>query len=374
MSKTKIPESVKLRLWGVAAGRCQYEDCNEPLFYDELTKAEFNSAYVAHIYADSVGGPRYDPVFSPLLKKDLSNLMLMCDRHHRLIDREQVAEHPVERLKAMKARHEERISIVTAITVEKQSHIVLFGANIGQEKVPLSYRDAAKAMLPRRYPASGKAIELGIKNLSFEDHSPGYWFFQEKQLNDMFREHILPLKGIHPVQHFSIFGLAPMPLLVKFGTLLSDIFDADVYQRHREPATWEWQAGNQADLFIIKPPQQIVGVPVLKISLSAQISEDRISQVMDQPHSVWEITVLEPGNDLLRSPELLCQFRQVCRQLYDQIKVRHGQQAELHVFPAMPVSAAIEFGRVRMPKADLPMIIYDQNKVSNSFVPTIKII
>jgi hypothetical protein len=374
MSVTKIPESVKLRLWGLAAGRCQYEDCNEPLFYDELTKAEFNSAYIAHIYADSVGGPRYDPVFSSLLKKDLSNLMLMCDRHHRLIDREQVLEHPASRLLDMKAKHEQRICIVTSLTPEKQSHVVLFGANIGQEQVPLNYRDAAHAMLPHRYPVSLLPIELGIKNLSFNDHTQGYWNLQEKQLTEMFAQQIAPLKGNHAVQHFSVFGLAPIPLLIRFGTLLSDLFPADIYQRHREPASWKWQDHDDKHILKIISPTDFSGVPVLKISLSGHISNERIYQVFKEPCAIWEITVNEPGNDFLRSKELLGRFRKICREIYDQIKLRHGQQSILHVFPAMPVSAAVEFGRTWMPKADQALLIYDQNKVDNSFVPTIKII
>lgn len=373
MSVTKIPESVKLRLWGIAAGRCQYEDCNEPLFYDELTKAAFNSAYIAHIYADSIGGPRYHPDLSPLLKKDLSNLMLMCDRHHRMIDRDQRDEHPAPRLLEMKRKHEERIAIVTGLTPEKQSHVILFGANIGREQVPLNYREASQAMIPERYPASGRAIELGIKNLSFEDHTPGYWDLQEKQLCDMVREQLSPLKGNHPVQHFSVFGLAPMPLLIRFGTLLSDLFTADIYQRHREPATWKWQDTNQLVTFQVKAPTDFSGVPVLKLSLSAHIDNERINQVINERCSIWEISISEPGNDFLRSKHLLSEFRQICRQLNDEIKLKHGQQSLLRVFPAMPVSAAIEFGRSRMPKADLPMLIYDQNKVTNSFVPTIKI-
>lgn len=358
----------------MSAGRCQYEDCNEPLFYDELTKAEFNSAYIAHIYADSIGGPRYDPVFSSLLKRDLSNLMLLCDRHHRLVDREQESEHPARRLIEMKARHEQRISILTGLTAEKQSHVVLFGANIGQEQVPLNYRDAAYAMLPYRYPVSIRPIELGIKNLSFNDHTPGYWNLQEKQLTDMFVQHMLPLKGNHPVQHFSVFGLAPMPLLIKFGTLLSDLFPADVYQRHREPASWEWQTHIHKHVFSIIRPESFTGTPVLKISLSGHITDERISQVISEPHAVWEIAVNDPNNDFMRSKELLIEFRQICRKIYDEIKLRHGQQNTLHVFPAMPVSAAVEFGRTWMPKADLNLLIYDQNKVNNSFVPTIKII
>jgi hypothetical protein len=373
MSVSGIPGPVKLRLWGLSAGRCQYEHCNEPLYYDELTKAEFNTSYIAHIYADSSGGPRYDPVLSPLLNKDISNLMLLCDRHHRLIDREQVKEHPAERLKEMKRLHEERISIVTAITPNNQSHIILFGANIGQQQVALNYRETSTAMVPSRYPASLRPIEIGVKNLSIPDHSPGYWDMQEQQLVEMFGRYVLPLKGNHEVQHFSVFGLAPMPLLVRFGTLLSDLFSVDVYQRHREPASWHWPDQESNAKFSIKKPDNTEGTPVLKISLSAQISDERIVSVMDSHCSIWEITVTDPGNDFLKSKDLLAAFRIICRKAYNEIKLIHGQQSLLHVFPAMPVSAAIAFGLTWMPKADLSMLLYDQNKLSNSFVPTIKI-
>ena len=39
----------------------------------------------------------------------------------------------------------------------------------------------------------------------------------------------------------------------------------------------------------------------------------------------------------------------------------------IHVFPAAPVAAAIDFGRVIMPKADLPMRVYDENRTLGGF-------
>ena len=94
MSITSVPEAVKLRLWGRAGGRCEYDGCNDRLWLDSLTKFEFNAAYVAHIIADSPGGPRGDSVLSDKLKADISNLMLICDKHHRLVDNAEVASHP----------------------------------------------------------------------------------------------------------------------------------------------------------------------------------------------------------------------------------------------------------------------------------------
>ncbi len=57
---------------------------------------------------------------------------------------------------------------------------------------------------------------------------------------------------------------------------------------------------------------------------------------------------------------LLVQLGRLMRTLYDQIKAFHGQGAIIHVFPAVPASVAVEIGRVRMPKADLPLLVYDQ--------------
>ena len=75
----------------------------QTVWQDDVTKAEFNTAYIAHIIADKPDGPRGDPVFSEQLKSDISNLMLLCDVHHRQIDKVDVPGHPVELLRDMKA-------------------------------------------------------------------------------------------------------------------------------------------------------------------------------------------------------------------------------------------------------------------------------
>ena len=130
MSQTNIPQKVKLKLWLAAGGRCEYRGCNIPLWQDSLDLKDMNKSYLAHIVADTPGGPRGDPIFSPQLAKDVSNIMLLCDEHHRKIDREQVAEHPVVLLQGMKKEHEERIELLTSISPLSKTHVVLYGANI----------------------------------------------------------------------------------------------------------------------------------------------------------------------------------------------------------------------------------------------------
>jgi hypothetical protein len=348
--------------------------CNKLLWQDEHTKVEFNSAYIAHIIADKPKGPRGHVTLSKQLKEDISNLMLMCDTHHRLIDKEDEKGHPVERLREMKLKHEKRIEIATSIDEDKQSHIIFYGANIGKHNAPLSWQKASQAMLPEKVPAESRAIELSLKNSSFQDSDTTFWRIEKENLNRLFNLNVKTRLSANEVKHFSIFALAPIPLLIELGRLLSDIPAADVYQLHREPPNWKWQNCPDDFKYILKEPDKRHKIVAINLSLSATIdNETRISKVFDREHSIWTLTVDVPDNDYLKSKEQLLLFRQTFRILLNRIKDEHGEDASIHLFPAVPVSVAVEIGRVWMPKADLPIKVYDQNSKLGGFIPAIEI-
>ena len=374
MSVSYIPESVKLCLWGKAGGRCQYEGCSKALWRDDLTKAEFNVAYIAHIIADKPNGPRGHLELSGKLSSDINNLMLMCDEHHRLIDKMDVTGHPVERLRSMKTRQEARIELLTSLREDKKSHVLLYGANIGEQSAPLSWRKAAQAMIPYRYPAESQAIELSLGNSAVEDHTDVFWDMERRNLQLHFNRKVKPrIAGSGDIEHLSIFAFAPIPLLVELGRLLSDIPAAEVYQLHREPPDWRWQETPDRFAFHIEMPDKTHATVALNLSLSATIDNSRITTILAQEGlSVWRMTVPEPNNDFLKSQDQLRLFRQQFRLLLDRIKARHGQDVVLHVFPAVPVSVALEIGRVWMPKADLPLCIYDQNRNLGGFAKALE--
>ncbi len=373
MSITYIQDAVKLRLWGRAAGRCEYDGCNERLWLDSLTKTEFNAAYIAHIIADSPDGPRGDPILSQQLRADISNLMLLCDKHHRLVDKAEVALHPVERLMAMKKAHEQRLDVLTAIAAEKQSHILLYGSNIGSQSAKVSNEGAARAMIPERYPAEIVPLSLGLKNSSFEDTNDEFWSIESQQLRNMFELSVRSRLRASDISHLSVFAIAPQPLLILLGSLLSDIPAADVYQLHREPPGWRWQSQPEDFDYVVEEPGEAIGCPALVFALSATITDVRVHAVLGKEVSIWRVTILSPHNDFLKSRPQSRVFRQTARSVMDRIKARHGEQAVIRVFPAMPVALAVEFGRILMPKADLPLQIYDENKKLGGFVRALEI-
>lgn len=374
MSETTVPPHICKMLWGKSAGRCQYRGCNEPLHIDPTTKKLMNRSYVAHIIADSPNGPRGDEELSPKLAKAMENIMLLCDAHHRLVDITDVAGHPVSLLQEMKKEHEERIELASSIQSDRQSLVVLYGSNIGGHHYPISYEKVVPALFPHRYPAESRAVELSLKNSSFYDHEELFWEMEHENLKRQVKFDLMPLLTSGKYKHASFFAIAPQPLLTLLGTLLSDLPAIDVYQLQREPEQkWGWVTDDSPFELIVHPPQKIHPTVALNLSLSATISPSQITDILGEDTSIWTVTLVTPNNNFLKTKEQLMLFRQTIRGLFDQIKLIHGQDNCIHVFPAAAVSTAIELGRVWMPKADLPLVLYDQNPKTNTFIKAIEI-
>jgi hypothetical protein len=372
MSVTSITTKNQNLLWAVSGGRCEYAGCNKVLHTDILTNRKCNSAYIAHIVADEPNGARGDTTRSKLLANNISNLMLLCDTHHRMVDADEVT-YTESRLLAMKRQHEERIRRITDIALNMSSEIILYGANIGTNNSPLSYQLACEALLHDYYPTSDNAIELRLKNAPFTDGTDTYWTTEEANLCEQFKLQIKPRLMQGNADHYSVFALAPQPLLIKFGVLLNDLNNLRVFQKHREPSTWKWQTSSPDIEYIAHEPVDKTKTPVLVFSLSATVMHDRIEKILGKSASIWEITISgTPNNDFLKTETLLSDFRRTVRCAFDKIKAHHGC-TDLHVFPAMPVSASVELGRVWMPKADMPLVIYDENKTKGGFYKTITI-
>jgi len=370
MSTTNISSRNQNLLWAISGGRCEYEGCNKVLHTDILTKKMYNSAYVAHIVADEPNGPRGDINRSKSQSDDINNLMLVCDVHHRLIDKVDVAGHPESRILEMKKKHENRIMRLTSIAPELSSEIILYGANIGNHNSLLSYHSACETIFPDFYPASNDAIELGVKNTALTDSTGVYWSAEAENLSLQFNQKVKSRLMQGNTCHYSVFALAPQPLLIKLGVLLNDLHNLRVYQKHREPSTWKWQHASAGITYSLREPTVKNPVPALVFSLSATVTYDRIKKVLGTNVSIWEIKIDTPSNDFLKTEKLLSDFRYITRLAFDKIKSHHGC-VDLHIFPAMPISASVELGRVWMPKADMPLVIYDENKANNGFFKAI---
>lgn len=93
-------------LWGRAGNRCAFPDCRQ-----ELNEESANLpggvivGQEAHIVAREVDGPRGTSPLSEQERDLYENLVLLCPRHHKIIDTD-VASHTVDSLHKLKDAHE----------------------------------------------------------------------------------------------------------------------------------------------------------------------------------------------------------------------------------------------------------------------------
>lgn len=361
MTRKQIPNKTKLQIWTKSGGRCQFKGCNKNLLRDDLTFSEMNNAHIAHIIDVNKKTHRYSENYSEEQKNEIWNLMLLCQKHHRLIDNEEEENYSVEKLKKYKREHENRILNLTSIKGDVKTKIICYLTRIGKFQPNVSFETIKEILSQRNLFPNSEPIDIGTRNSTLEDNDDLYWKVEEKNLVKDFEKKVLKHFDQNSGNHFSLFALAPQPLLIRLGTLIPDIYTVDVYQKHREPDTWKWQNGKMIfNGFKIIKPATNNGIPVLIIALSAEVIENRITSVLDGNLSIWKLTIDLPNNNFLTHKEILEEFRVVVRKLLNKIKAEYGHSNSLKVFPCMPNSASVEFGRVWMPKADLDLEIYDE--------------
>lgn len=355
--------TTKMIAWGRAAGRCQFPNCNKRLDQDLISgNLSANRAYVAHIVAAAPNGVRGDPVSSTRYADDPNNLMLLCDVHHREIDDPKKADvYTVDVLRDMKRRHEERIDRLLSIRSAKASTILQVSSPIGDNETAVVFDDCADAVAVQSALANRHPIEFKLRGMRHKDSDPDYYTTEIGKLRQKFDSDIRWRFEDGSIAHLSVFALAPIPILIELGRLISDISDATIFMRHREPEPrWMWPNDGQQLQFDLGRPKTRHHKVALKLSVSADIADQRVIAAIGPDVSIWEIRSSEVGTSVLRNQADLSQFRILAGRTLDLIKEQHGQQVELSIFPAIPTAIAVDFGRIWQPKSHPSFSIYDQ--------------
>jgi SMODS-associated and fused to various effectors sensor domain len=366
MSDVTLNNLTVLRIWVKSGGRCAYAGCNENLLDDELTQYKAKTGYLAHIVGEKPGGPRGHPTRSEELKADPENIMLLCAKHHKMVDVDQVEEHSEELLLRYKRDHETRIELQTGIHPSKRTHVVLFGTGIQERRGLVNFEQAHQAIMPERYPATARGIRIDLNEVGVSPTDDGYWELATKLIKRKAAavHEKEDVTGIE-INHLSVFGLAHIPLLIYFGRAVGDVVPADVYQRHRSPADWKWRAmTSQGFNYTLITPEEAdteCNVAVV-LSLSGQVHREEVERVLGKTLPTYELTIANPGREYLQAQEQLELFTREWRELMTRIRATHGPECEVHLFPAVPVSVAIEMGRAMLPAADPVMHLYNLEK------------
>jgi hypothetical protein len=377
MSKTKIPEVIKLQLWVLAGGRCEYRDCNKLLWRDDMTLAQMNKAYIAHIIADSPKGCRGDSTLSKTQAKNISNLMLLCDECHRRIDKAECKKHTREILLEMKLEHEQRIELVTDIRADMKTHILRFISRIDGNHVIASFEDARLAVVAeRRQPAEAYPIDIDLTQLSIVETDPNYWNVMAQEIKNGINGILRNPARARQIKHISLFPFGQIPLLVYLGRCLGDKIPTTIHQLQRNDCPWTWQPFNESEFSYVTVGTQRYTKRIKNIaitcSLSGRISKADVKKVVST-NAIYEISLPRPSRNFLKSREQLEIFSKEYFALLDQITDRHGQDCTIHQFSAVPIAVAVEMGRQhRKHHPDMKVYDYSSKTIRHEYALTLQ--
>jgi len=114
-----VTESTKIRLYGLSRNICANPKCHSRLIDTEGNLI----GEIAHIRAASPSGPRYDPNMTDDERRNISNLILLCNDCHKKID-DNPEKYTVELLCEWKKQHE---------SVATQEYYIKFEENIRKQ-------------------------------------------------------------------------------------------------------------------------------------------------------------------------------------------------------------------------------------------------
>lgn len=371
-------------IWHDAGGRCMYRGCAKDVGRTSLTGKAAAAAYLAHIVASDEDGPRGDYT-SQALSDDPGNVMLMCDEHHRLIDRIDVNGHPAQKLNDMRREHVEMVRRALDGLAFKRSKAVALLADVADLKTSSAERDLQKAVLQRGLTGL-PGIDYLVRRTQRDDRTqPNFWEHllheHEVELLELRRK----LGSNQPLgdgcEVLSVFALHPVPLLVLFGRIVGEARPVEVYQYDRTRSTWCWDenaAPNPPGTFSLDTPSTVSSSDVLlSIELTAELDLDalppELKQQLDDKSLPWvRIKNANLSESCIRTSADLDAFTTVARDA-----VRHIQDtmraSHVHLIGIAPVSTLFRFGQLLQPGHHSTYTVYDRPNRNSNFLPGITI-
>lgn len=369
----KIPRLVELVLYVRAGGRCEFDGCNKPVLENPLTLTVDNFGEKAHIVAFSRGGPRGGEGSRPTDVNALPNLMLLCPTCHLEIDRH-ADRYPRTVLEKFKDSHERRVELVTSSSPTRKTTIVELKSRIGGKPVAIPAPDVFAAVAPN-FPEDRHGFLIDVSE--FDDRDPGFLRLATQRIDNVLRP--LQEKRLEgqPAHHISVFAFGPIPLLAYLGSCLSDKLQVEFFQFHRDTKTWCWKdAGAQARYKFQQRRQGSDRTKVaILLSLSGTVRLDHLPPDIGADFYLYELTLegQDPNPMFLNTRADLVGFRRAYLEALGALERDHPPIEVIHLIPAVPIPIAVMCGHDVLNKAHPAFLIYDLDKVSGGYSPTLTI-
>lgn len=377
----------KRYVWVRAGGRCII--CNESLLLKHLDDGDAvrQIGEVAHIAGESEKGPRGDSEVPVDERNDPSNLVLLCPNDHRGADKLRL-EDPLfteDFLRRRKGLHEGFVEHVTSLRDERATTVLRMAGMIRDRPGNVSREEAATVVMnhalriPRhRADPYGIGDEIDLTVLD-ETADAGYWD-AGLRIIDKVVDRLQRDVADDGTDHVSVFAIALVPLLVALGNRIDDTVALDVYERHRSSDSWAWNDEAPVTSFEVAPMPEVpdcTAEAVLLVNASGTVQADELPAEL-QSLPVFTIEPVAgsapPSTATFESSATLASFGEALIGFFASLETQPSTKSirRLHLFAAVPVSAAVTIGRrLAVDNAAPQLALY--HRTDNSYLHTFNI-
>lgn len=346
-----IATATKNKVWNDGHGRCMFVGCGESLRYEFLSGTEGNFSYLAHNVASAVNGERGIPFFSSILSDEPDNILLLCDKHHRLIDKVAAADYSASTLALMRKEFCDLAeNLLDGLSFEAVPvYTILWPVN-GQFVSNPQLKDIASSLSLLKSRIKGQERCLTDSNTPYRKKPEK---FNEDLIELIKDEADQILQGTKRDGYkAALFAFGPMPALIGLGSLLGNKNEFTPMLRYRDSSSWLWPHNN-----IIDPFYEIKGLDLLtenddvvicaNFTAIAEPIQNRAQELKESVGAaILEITALPEymGNGAIPNPESGRKFCARLQQLLHDLKNKHHTK-RVHLLVCASNAACVFIGQ-----------------------------
>lgn len=248
----KFSPSTKRIVMEESHGRCMFSGCGLKLDFDSLTGHRGNFGYMAHNVASSENGPRGILYLSESLSDDPNNVLLLCDVHHRLIDRVAQLDYPANKLVSMRTEHIQLCNkLLNALNYTPiPVYFIPWSVN-GQSIEQPDPIAISKSLSVVSYRAKH---DLAPIDFGVNDSMQNTYEFH-RRCHEHIENSVNQIKAWANGSSAAVFILGPTFALIGFGAKFGNKSKLMPMLRYRDASSWMWPSVEPRDnAFIINEP------------------------------------------------------------------------------------------------------------------------
>lgn len=396
-----IPTDVKNFIYSRSMGCCEFTGCAIPLFKQEGRYGNFSE--LAHIIGAGDNGPRSEQLVSTDEKTDPNNFLVLCKKHHILIDRVDMEFYDKHKLRKMISLREKQREILASQLKNKEANSLIIISDIAGVPTGISDDEVINAMLASGLQPINEAVNikyLADQNNGHELLSTNAEIYWADFLNRC-RQDIYELKNFlnrdsgqqaARYRRLAIFPLGNIPTMFLAGYITAESRAITLFHRdrNREGGTWCWDESPTKTNFSWGPPNTAIdecssNIVMLSLEITANLREELIPENIRKLPRI-SIKADNPSQNPFGSIADFHKFRDTLQEAINFVQDTLRAK-EIHIICIAPVTTVFALGQkfqrrnaaklhiyqTAIDKPYYPVFSFCQNTISMTSNPNIKI-